>query len=42
MDPTAPGANTESVCQHAFGLMIGLSKCVPQTTAALIDDDHSR
>jgi phosphoglycerate dehydrogenase-like enzyme len=39
---TTPGANTESVCQHAFGLMIGLSKCFPQTMAALIDDDLSR
>jgi phosphoglycerate dehydrogenase-like enzyme len=39
---TTPGANTESVCQHAFGLMIGLSKYFPQTMAALIDDDRSR
>ncbi len=40
---TTPGANTESVCEHAFGFMIGLSKFFPQTMAALrAGDYHSR
>src|SRR5437588_6019408 len=33
---TTPGANTESVCEHAFGLMIGLSKHFPQQMASLL------
>ena len=32
---TTPGANTESVAEHAFAFMIGLSKYFPQTMAAL-------
>jgi D-3-phosphoglycerate dehydrogenase len=32
---TTPGANTESVCQHAIALMIGLSKHFPQQMRAL-------
>ncbi|HEX8201448.1 MAG TPA: hydroxyacid dehydrogenase, partial [Isosphaeraceae bacterium] len=34
---TTPGANTESVCQHALALMIGLSKHFPQQMQALIE-----
>jgi phosphoglycerate dehydrogenase-like enzyme len=30
-----PGANTESVCEHVFAMMIGLSKHFPRMTAAL-------
>lgn len=30
-----PGANTESVCEHVFAMMIGLSKHFPQMMAAL-------
>jgi len=37
---TTPGANTESVCQHAFGFMIGLSKHFPRTMAALRAGDY--
>ncbi len=37
---TTPGANTESVCQHAFGFMIGLSKHFPQVMAALAAGDY--
>ena len=37
---TTPGANTESVCQHAFGFMIGLSKYFPQVMAALRAGDY--
>ena len=32
-----PGANSESVCQHAFAFMIGLSKHFPKQMAALLD-----
>ncbi len=40
---STPGANTESVCQHALGLMIGLSKHWPRTMEALKQGDfHSR
>lgn len=40
---TTPGANTESVAEHAFAFMIGLSKFFPQTMAALrAGDYHSR
>src|SRR5262249_2619514 len=31
-----PGANTEAVCQHAIGFMIGLSKHFPQHMASLL------
>jgi D-3-phosphoglycerate dehydrogenase len=31
-----PGANTESVCQHTFAMMIGLSKHFPQQMASLL------
>ena len=30
-----PGANTESVCEHVFAMLIGLSRHFPQMTAAL-------
>jgi phosphoglycerate dehydrogenase-like enzyme len=30
-----PGANTQSVCEHVFAMMIGLSKHFPQMTTAL-------
>jgi len=30
-----PGANTESVCEHVFAMMIGLSKHFPRMTAEL-------
>jgi D-3-phosphoglycerate dehydrogenase len=30
-----PGANTQSVCEHVFAMMIGLSKHFPQMMAAL-------
>ena len=33
---TTPGANTESVCQHAIAMMIGLSKHFPQQMWALV------
>jgi D-3-phosphoglycerate dehydrogenase len=38
---TTPGANTESVCQHAFALMIGLSKHFPQQIKALRDGRYN-
>jgi D-3-phosphoglycerate dehydrogenase len=34
---TTPGANTESVAQHALAMMIGLSKHFPQQQTALIE-----
>jgi phosphoglycerate dehydrogenase-like enzyme len=34
---TTPGANTESVAQHAFAMMIGLSKHFPEQQRALIE-----
>ena len=30
-----PGANTQSVCEHVFAMMIGLSKHFPQMMSAL-------
>jgi phosphoglycerate dehydrogenase-like enzyme len=35
-----PGANTQSVCEHVLGLMIGLSKHFPQMMAALAAGDY--
>jgi phosphoglycerate dehydrogenase-like enzyme len=32
-----PGANTEAVCEHTIGLMIGLSKHFPQQCRALVE-----
>jgi phosphoglycerate dehydrogenase-like enzyme len=32
-----PGANTEAVCQHTIGFMIGLSKHFPQQSHALLE-----
>jgi D-3-phosphoglycerate dehydrogenase / 2-oxoglutarate reductase len=38
-----PGANTESVCEHVFAMMIGLSKHFPHMTTSLVAGDfHSR
>jgi phosphoglycerate dehydrogenase-like enzyme len=35
-----PGANTQSVCEHVLGMMIGLSKYFPQMMAALAAGDY--
>ncbi len=35
-----PGANTESVCEHAFAMMIGVSKHFPQMSAAIRAYDY--
>lgn len=35
-----PGANTQSVCEHVFGMIIGLSKHFPEMTAALAGGDY--
>ena len=35
-----PGANTQSVAEHVFALMIGLSKHFPQMTAELIAGNY--
>src|SRR5271155_3631450 len=35
-----PGANTQSVAEHAFAMMIGLSKHFPQMLAALIAGNY--
>lgn len=37
---TTPGANIESVCEHAFAFMIGMSKWFPQTMEALRAGDY--
>jgi D-3-phosphoglycerate dehydrogenase len=37
---STPGANTESVCEHALALMIGLSKYFPQMMSALAAGDY--
>lgn len=36
-----PGANTESVAEHAFAMMIGLSKHFPQQQRALIEGRYN-
>jgi phosphoglycerate dehydrogenase-like enzyme len=36
-----PGANTESVCEHTFALLIGLSKHFPQQTRALLEGRYN-
>lgn len=38
---TTPGANTESVAEHAFAMMIGLSKHFPQQQRALIEGRYN-
>lgn len=35
-----PGANTQSVCEHVFGMIIGLSKHFSRMTAALAGGDY--
>jgi D-3-phosphoglycerate dehydrogenase / 2-oxoglutarate reductase len=35
-----PGANTESVCEHVFAMMIGLSKYFPQMMSAVAAYDY--
>jgi phosphoglycerate dehydrogenase-like enzyme len=35
-----PGANTQSVCEHVFAFMIGLSKHFPQMMAALAEGNY--
>jgi D-3-phosphoglycerate dehydrogenase len=35
-----PGANTQSVAEHVFAMMIGLSKQFPQMTAALLAGNY--
>ena len=35
-----PGANTQSVVEHVFAMMIGLSKHFPKLTKALADGDY--
>lgn len=35
-----PGANTESVCEHVFAMMIGISKHFPRMMAALSAGDY--
>ncbi len=35
-----PGANTQSVCEHVFAMMIGLSKHFPQMMSALAAGDY--
>lgn len=36
-----PGANTEAVCQHTIGFMIGLSKHFPQQSQALLEGRYN-
>jgi D-3-phosphoglycerate dehydrogenase len=35
-----PGANTQSVCEHVFAMMIGVSKHFPYMTASLAGGDY--
>ena len=35
-----PGANTESVCEHVFAMMIGVSKHFPHMTSSLAAGDY--